>query len=102
MSAVEELADLIRGIDGPSTLGGLEVAEGIIDAGYFKPREVVSRQELRGLSFGTAVRTSDSTDTVVLRSSGGRWTNQDGYDISDSDLWDYGSKPFHVIYEPAR
>jgi len=36
MSAAEELADLIRGIDGPSTLGGLEVAEAILNAGYQK------------------------------------------------------------------
>lgn len=37
MSAAEDLADLIRGIDGPSTLGGLEVADAILAAGYRKP-----------------------------------------------------------------
>lgn len=45
MSAAEELADLIRGIDGPSTLGGLEVAEAILAAGYRK--QPISPDELR-------------------------------------------------------
>lgn len=33
---VSELAEFIRGIDGPATLGGLELAEAIIAAGWAK------------------------------------------------------------------
>lgn len=35
---VDELAEVIRSIDGPATLGGLEVADAIIAAGYVRVR----------------------------------------------------------------
>jgi len=33
---VKELSEFIRGIDGPATLGGWDLAEAIIEAGWSK------------------------------------------------------------------
>jgi len=49
MSERDELIELIRGIDGPATLGGSDVADAVLAAGYRKPREVNTIEELEAL-----------------------------------------------------
>jgi hypothetical protein len=58
MSARDELAELIRGLDGPATLGGPEVADAILAAGYRKPQTITTAEELDTLGVGTVIRTA--------------------------------------------
>lgn len=55
----DELAEVIRGIDGPATLGGLEVADAILTAGYRKPRQVATADEMEALPVGSVVLDRD-------------------------------------------
>ena len=55
----DELAEVIRGIDGPATLGGLEVADAILAAGYRKPRTLTTVEELDALPATTIIRASN-------------------------------------------
>ena len=100
MSAIEELADLIRGIDGPSTLGGLEVAEGIIEAGYVRMRTIMSAEDLDSLANGSVVRIADDSD-VLLKSRDGHFYNQPGFKVTSALLWQHGAKPLVVLHDPA-
>ncbi|MDJ0321685.1 hypothetical protein, partial [Pseudarthrobacter sp. PS3-L1] len=56
MSERDELAEIIRAIDGPATLGGLEVADGLLAAGYRKPRTITTVEELDALKPDAVVR----------------------------------------------
>jgi hypothetical protein len=67
-------------------------------------REIRSRAELHALRPGSALLTSDTSDTVVLR-SGGRYAsgfiNADGGELTPDVLWEFGTKPFTVLWEPT-
>ena len=78
-----------------------EIADAILAAGYVKPRVITSPAQLEALPFGSAVQTSDDSDTVVLKDKGAFFRNQSGCEVSATDLWRYGTRPFTVIYEPA-
>jgi hypothetical protein len=65
-----------------------------------KPRTVTTAAQLEALPFGSAVQTSDESDTVVLRCEGNNFRNQSGADLSATDLWRYGTHPFTVLYSP--
>ena len=77
-----------------------DLADAIIADGYMKPRVVESRGELYKLRYGTALQTSDATDTVVLKDTE-HFRNQSGFEVSVEDLWNYGLKPFTVLWEPT-
>lgn len=77
------------------------MALGVIDAGYRKPRTITTFAELEALPFGSAVQTSDDSDTVVLRSEGEFFRNQSGADVDWTTLWRHGTHPFTVLYEPG-
>lgn len=68
-------------------------------------RTITTKDELIRLRPGSALLTSDSSDTVVLR-SGRRYAagfiNSDGGELSPEVLWNYGTKPFTVLWEPTR
>ena len=98
----EELAQVICTIDGPATIGGRELAQGILDAGYRKPRTITTPAELDRLAFGSAVQTSDDSDTVVLKGERGMFRNQSGGEVPASVLWKYGTHPFTVLYAPGE
>jgi hypothetical protein len=66
-----------------------------------QPRTITTAAQLEGLPFGSALQTSDSSDVVVLRCEGNNFRNQSGAELSATDLWRYGTRPFTVIYEPA-
>lgn len=102
MSNREELMADIRGIDGPALLGGDVLADGLIVAGYRKTRTITTLEELEALPVGSAVQTSDTSDTVVLKGSDGFFRNQDGYPLAARALARWGTQPFTVIYEAAR
>jgi hypothetical protein len=76
------------------------MADAILAAGYRKPRTITTPYQLESLPFGSAVQTSDESDTVVLRCDGNNFRNQSGYELSATDLWRYGTRPFTVLYEP--
>lgn len=78
-----------------------EAADAILDAGYRKPRTITTAAELEALPFGSAVQTSDESDTVVLKGEGVLFRNQSGADLSATDLWRFGTRPFTVIFEPS-
>lgn len=97
----EELAQVICTIDGPATIGGRELAQGILAAGYRKPRTITTAAALEALPHGSAVQTSDESDTVVLKDGSTDFRNQSGCELSATDLWRYGTRPFTVLYEPT-
>jgi hypothetical protein len=76
------------------------LADAILAAGYRKPRTITTAEELEKLPYGSAVQTSDESDTVVLKDKGTIFRNQSGADLSATDLWRYGTRPFTLIYEP--
>lgn len=65
-----------------------------------QPR-IRSLKELEDLPDESAVRTSDSGDTVVLK-NGKSFTNACGADIDVDTLWRYATHPLHLIYRPAE
>lgn len=75
-------------------------ADAILAAGYSKPREIMTPSALEALPHGSAVQTSDESDTVVLKDGDTNFRNQSGYALSATDLWRYGTHPMTVIYEP--
>lgn len=75
------------------------VAKWLHNDGYRKPRVITTAAELDDLPFGSAVQTSDSSDTVVLKCEGGFFRNQSGFTISVPILWRWGAKPFTVLFE---
>jgi hypothetical protein len=58
--------------------------------------------DLIALDTGSAVLTSDSSDTVVLKSRLGHFTNEDGGEVDARILWDYGTHPFRLLYDPKN
>ena len=105
MNARDELAAVIVEAYGESPdlcpcEQDLDVADHILAAGYAKPRTIRTAAELEALPFGSAVQTSDDSDTVVLRAEGQLFRNQTGADLTATDLWRFGTRPFTVIYEP--
>ena len=103
MTTNEEFAADIR--TAPVT-GGNDVdlsrplAKHLQDLGYRKPRTIESLAELAALPAESAVQTSDTSDTVVLRGGDGMFVNAFGGEVGAEDLWRYGTKPFTVIHEP--
>ncbi|QDF19554.1 hypothetical protein PP353_gp44 [Arthrobacter phage Kumotta] len=100
----DELAEDIRGlgitvIDGPPVDLSEPLAQHLHNLGYRKPRTITSRRELDTIRVGGAIQTSDTTDTVVLKSADGNWRNQDGADLNSATLWRYGTHPFTLIFE---
>ena len=114
MSARDELALVLanaqRVRNGSSTLPSadhasrlaFDDADAILAAGYSKPRTITTAHQLETLPFGSAVQTSDESDTVVLRCEGANFRNQSGADLSATDLWRYGTHPFTLIYSPEE
>jgi hypothetical protein len=107
MSARDELAAVIVEAYGESPdecpcEQDLDVADAILAAGYSKPRTITTAYQLESLPFGSAVQTSDESDTVVLRGEGANFRNQSGADLSATDLWRYGTHPFTLIYSPEE
>ena len=103
MSGRDELAGILsQSVHGPTSGTDLtrHMADAILAAGYRKPRTLTSAYQLESLPFGSAVQTSDESDTVVLKCDGSNFRNQSGYELSATDLWRYGTRPFTVIYEP--
>jgi hypothetical protein len=102
MSARDELARTIRWnlMSAISDFQAKEVAKAVLAAGYSKPRTIRTAAELEALPFGSAVQTSDESDTVVLRCEGVNFRNQSGADLSATDLWRFGTHPFTLIYTP--
>lgn len=78
------------------------IAQGLIQAGYRRPRTITSLAELAALPPESAVQTSDTSDTVVLKGGDGLFVNAFGGEVGADDLWRYGTKPFTVIYEPQQ
>ena len=108
MSDRDELAEVIateldtifgHRIAGPAQQD-LKLADALLVAGYRKPRTITTAAQLEGLPFGSAVQTSDPSDVVVLKCEGNGFRNQSGAELSATDLWRYGTRPFTVIYEP--
>lgn len=64
-----------------------------------QPRTITNAADLAALPFGSAVQTSDSSDTVVLKGEGEFFRNQSGAEVSWTDLWRFGTRPFTVIFE---
>lgn len=60
-----------------------------------------SYNELIALPFGSAVLTTDFTDTVVLKGENDRFVNQSGFDIDAQTLWQQGGKPLCVLFSPT-
>lgn len=58
MNERDELVEVIRGVDGPATLGGEELAEAILAAGYLKHPKV-ERDDLRGTLANTICNASN-------------------------------------------
>jgi hypothetical protein len=85
---------------GEKAMDSLRVADRLAAAGYSKPRTITTAAQLEALPFGSAVQTSDESDTVVLRCEGNNFRNQSGADLSATDLWRYGTHPFTVLYSP--
>jgi hypothetical protein len=71
-------------------------------AGYRKLRTITTAAHLEALPFGSAVQTSDASDVVVLRCEGNDFRNQSGFNLSATDLWRYGTRPFTVLYEGEK
>lgn len=94
-AASDELAQLIIGRT------TTKAVERILAAGYVKPRQVKSLAELEALPPESAVQTSDTSDTVVLKGSDGLFINAFGGEVGAETLWSFGAKPFFVIYEPV-
>ena len=67
-----------------------------------KPRTITTITELDSIRIGSAVQTSDDSDTVVLKGRDGNWRNQDGADLDTSTLWHYGTRPFTLIFEATN
>ena len=84
-----------------STLGTEEIVLAVKAGGYRKPRILGSFDELDDLPAGSAVETSDVTDTVVLCGGDGLFRTGDGTEVTPRDLWDHGTKPFKVLHEPG-
>jgi len=76
------------------------LADAILAAGYRKSRTLQSLAELVALAAESAVQTSDTSDTVVLKGGDGLFVNAFGGEVDAETLWRYGNKPFTVIYEP--
>ena len=66
-----------------------------------EPRKITTAEQLEALPHGSAVQTADDPDTVVLKDGDVFFRNQSGYELSATDLWRYGTRPFIVIYEPT-
>lgn len=64
-------------------------------------RVIGSYNDLIALPFGSAVLTSDFTDTVVLKGENDRFVNQSGFDIDAATLWQHGGKPLVALWSPA-
>jgi hypothetical protein len=110
MSARDELAALIGSkldrLFGSREFGpakqDFDLADELIAAGYSKPRTITTAEELEKLPYGSAVQTSDETDTVVLKDKGAAFRNQSGCELSATDLWRFGTHPFTLIYSPEE
>jgi len=97
VSAAEELADLIRGIDGPSTLGGLEVAKAILADGYRKQRTIATVQELLDLPEGSVIVGGGIVPRI--KAEGDLWIG-DGIDVDSEHIIKW-VKNATVIHEPS-
>jgi len=62
-------------------------------------RTITTAAQLEALPFGSAVQTSDESDTVVLKGEGVVFRNQSGAELLATDLWRFGTGPFTVIFE---
>ena len=91
----EELAQVICTIDGPATIGGRELAQGILDAGYRKPRTITTAEELDALPVGSVVLDADNVACQRMKLP---------------ELWESGGElittkliplPATVLHEPA-
>lgn len=106
MNERDELASKIVGIGiGRTHINhgdALGIADKLIDAGYRKYRVITTFAELEALPFGSAVQTSDPSDVVVLRCEGNDFRNQSGCNLTATDLWRYGTRPFTVLYVPEE
>jgi hypothetical protein len=101
MSARDELAAIIDDRWHGYGYNPQGAADAVIAAGWRPPaRTIETWAELEALPFGSAVQTSDDSDTVVLRCEGRDFRNQSGAEVSVETLWRYGTHPFTVIYEP--
>lgn len=92
----DELAEVIRSIDGPATLGGLEVADAILAAGYRKPRTITTVKELDALELRSVVRDRDG-EPFELTDNGWRyWMYEESFSSLELSL------PATVLHEPTK
>ncbi|MGN6724085.1 MAG: hypothetical protein ACTHJM_15875 [Marmoricola sp.] len=97
----DELAELIRRIDGPATLGGLEVADAIIAAGYRKFPTITTLAQLEALPAGTSIMTSTGLIYQKTGQPGARyqWRSIEGHDATTERIATQGP---HIILTPRR
>ena len=105
MSARDELASVIVEAYGENPdmcpcEQDMDAADAVLAAGYRKSRTITTAEELEKLPYGSAVQTSDESDTVVLKDRGAFFRNQSGCELPATDLWRYGTRPFTVLYSP--
>lgn len=80
------------------------IADGLIAAGYRKPRTITTVKELDALPEGSVIRFIDIPAKVVAeKNDEGVWQSTNGYDYND---WEYpeGDKvnfPATVLYDPS-
>lgn len=105
-TARDELAEVIRGIDGPATLGGLDVADAILAAGYRKPRTIETVAELNALPFESVITDSYGTPYVCERhridGTGNEWIAAGTSYLQESQyVLEHGDVTVHYTPEPT-
>lgn len=95
MNARDELMADIRAIDGPALLGGDVLADGLLAAGYHKPRTISSRDELDSLPAGSIVL-DDNGDAELKVNTPQSWLEL----RADGALEDSVNLPATVLWEP--
>jgi len=97
MSARDELMDDIRAIDGPALLGGDVLADGLIAAGYSKPRTITDHYAEDGTDSLRGGSVILSHGEALLVQSDGTFCDPIG---STWDFWEL-ELPITVLYEPS-
>ena len=97
MNARDELAEVIRGIDGPATIGGLDVADEILAAGYRKLRPIFAETLVNDGEYEYTI-SSDCDGSSVQH-----WRRKPKMAVvEDAQPWEaYEPVPATVLYEPG-
>ena len=103
--AVEELAQVICTVDGPATIGGRDLAAGILAAGYSKPRTITTPAEANALPDRSAFLTPGG---IIFRKwkdyygpGKDAWERELGQTVPAELLSEEGHFPATVLHEGA-